>query len=110
MGDGGHDGELTACGEDAGTETNEDLGEGQDAGVGAGSAERNQQAGSEEGDGYTSHRDPLEIASVADEHSDQRAEDGRCKRERVEDVSGVCDALPVNDLQVRVEHGVPAEY
>lgn len=107
--DGYHDGKLSADGEDTSTNTDDDLCEGDDTGVGVGCAEGEEKRCAENNNRYTGISSPLEVSGIADDERDDRAKGGRCEGERVEDVSGVRDALPVNDEQVRLEVGVPDE-
>lgn len=74
MRDRNHDGELGAGGEDTSAETNENLGERNDAGVGVGSSEGDQKSCAENDDWHTSVGSPLEVTSVADGPRDERAE------------------------------------
>lgn len=107
--DGNHDGKLTAGGEEGRSETNKDLSESKDTRVGGGVSEWNQQSGTEQDNRYTSGGRPLEITGMMNPPCDKWAERRRSEREGVEDVSSVCDALPVYDDQVRIEVPVPAE-
>lgn len=109
MSDGNHDGELGAGCEESRTETDEYLSEGENTGVGGRVSEGDQESSTEENDGYTSVGRPLEVTGFVDPPCDERTECRRGKRESVEDISSVGNALPVYDEQVGVEVSVPAE-
>lgn len=98
VGDRRHDSELAAGGEDAGAQANEDLSQGQDTDRGVGLTEWNQKGCSQKSDWNTAHGDPLVVARVADQDTDERAKDRRGKREGVQDVASVFDALSVYNL------------
>jgi len=107
--DGNHDGELGAGGEESRAETDQYLSEGKNTGVGGRVSEGDQKSSTEENDGHTSVGRPLEVTGFVDPPCDERTECRRGKRESVEDISSVRNALPVYDEQVGVEVSVPAE-
>ena len=109
MSDGDHDSELGAGGEESRAETDEYLSEGENTGVCGRVSEGDQESGTEENDRYTGVGRPLEVTRFVDPPCDERTECRRGKRESVEDISSVGNALPVYDKQVRVEVSVPAE-
>ncbi|KAI6755555.1 hypothetical protein HG531_004661 [Fusarium graminearum] len=109
MSDGGHDSDLVDGGENTSTETDEDLGQGQKTDVGVLFSEGNDQSGTQQHDGSTSHGGPLNVTSAGNEPSDTRRNDGRGERVGVENIVGVGDAQPVDNLEIRAEISVPAE-
>lgn len=109
MADDSHDGELGAGGEETGTGTDKDLGHGEETDVGIGRTERDDDGGTDEGEGNTDVGGPLELSSVRDESADEGSQDRRGEGEGVEDVAGGGDVETVHNLEVRAEVGVPAE-
>ena len=107
--DGNHDGELTTGGEEGRSETNKNLSESKHTRVSRWVSEWNQQSGTEQDNRYTGGGRPLEVTGMMNPPRDKWAERGRSEREGVEDVSSVCDALPVYDNEVGIEVSVPAE-
>lgn len=75
--DGNHDGELSAGGEEARSETNKNLSESEDTRVGGWVPERYQQGGTEQDDRYTDSGCPLEVTGTTDPIRDKWAEGGR---------------------------------
>ena len=83
VGDGGHDGDLAAGGEDACADSVEDLTHDEEADVGIGGSEGDEKGGAENDEGDTGVGNVFEVAEAADEVADEGGDEGGCEGEGV---------------------------
>lgn len=76
VGDGGHDGDGAASGEDTAAKTNQELRKGEDASRSARLAKRDQDGSANKHDGNTSIGGPLEVSGVADDEANDGGKEG----------------------------------